>query len=45
MFLKQNDRLILEARRSQFVITTDGQWQLELPNMSVGEAGSEKNGI
>ena len=45
MSLKQNGRLILEAKRSQFAITTDGQWQLELPNMFVGEAGSEQNGI
>ena len=28
------DQLVLEARRSQFAISTDGQWQLELPNMS-----------
>jgi len=24
-------------------MTTDGQWQLELQNMLVGEAGSEQN--
>ena len=39
------DQLILETRRSQFAISTDGQWQLELPNMLVRETGSEENGI
>ena len=29
----------------KFAIPTDGQWQLELPNMHAGEAASEQNGI
>lgn len=42
---KENDRRILEPWRSQFAITTGGQWQQELPNTLVGEASSERVGI
>ena len=29
----------------QYIVTTDGQWQLELSYMFIGEASSEQNGI